>query len=95
MGFVQLRIRRRLVLPALTCAGGLVLLGMLAQPLLVAGLLPLVLADVGRGLWRTGPLVRRTIEAAATMERPTEPDHEADQVPAEYEQPERTLAGVR
>lgn len=63
-GFVQVRIRRRprwwgvaFVLAGLGFAAAI-------DPLVVAGFGCLAAAETGRGLWRTGPLIRRVMQEA-------------------------------
>lgn len=64
-GSVQIRVRRRVrragVLTSLVATG--VLLGL--APPLAAVVAAIAVVEVGRGLWRTGPLVVRVVEEAA------------------------------
>jgi hypothetical protein len=69
------------------CACALVLMT-LAQPIVGAALFVLPAIDVARGLWRTGPFTRRTVEAAAAAE-------EADDDPAAVLAEERRRAERR
>ena len=65
IGCVQLRVRRHArLLPALWYTAA-ALLAALADPLLAVVVALIAAADVLRGLWRTGPFTRKTIESAA------------------------------
>jgi glycosyltransferase involved in cell wall biosynthesis len=64
VGCVQIRVRRRLRgRGAAGACGGLVLAGLLSPWLLAAAVVG-VAADLGRGIWRTGHLVRFVVEEA-------------------------------
>jgi hypothetical protein len=64
-GSVQIRVRRRMrragVVTSLVAVG--VLLGV--APALAGVVAAIAVIEAGRGLWRTGPLVVRAVEAAA------------------------------
>jgi len=67
---VQVRVRRRLR-PALA-AGVLLVAGLawIVQPPLAALVLATALVETARGVWRTGPAVRRAIARAAREVQP-------------------------
>jgi glycosyltransferase involved in cell wall biosynthesis len=66
LGYIQLRVRRRLrPVPAAASLGAAVAVGLLTEPLIGLALLAPPALDLLRGLWRTGPLVRRVVETAA------------------------------
>lgn len=64
-GWVQLRIRRRpywpMLAPAITLAG----IAAVFEPMLAVAVVAIVIAETGRGLWRTGRLPRRALAEAA------------------------------
>ena len=65
VGCVQLRIRKQLRLQRSAGAVAVALLALVASPWLGALALGAVAADLSRGWWRTGHLMRRVVEQAA------------------------------
>ena len=64
-GYVQLRVRRRPRRARLVCAAVAAGTGAAASPILAALLAAVAAADIGRGFWRSGPLLRRLLRGAA------------------------------
>jgi GT2 family glycosyltransferase len=64
-GSVQVRVRRRLRVPGLLVTAGAVAALLVLAPPLAAVASVLALAEGARGMWRTGPLVRRIVRGAS------------------------------
>jgi hypothetical protein len=64
-GTIQVRVQRRPRLVGITAAVALIVLAAVIHPALGAGAAALTIAEGGRGMWRTGPVVRRAIVRAA------------------------------